>query len=139
MGYFKVTNGAPNWVDDSNKIETVTDDRTLAAEDSGLNLHIGTDAKTFTLPAIATVGAGVEYTFTNIGADGNNIITISPAAADAIHGTITLAASVVELSGVDDKDLINTKATATTGNSVKLISGTADWFVVSSTGIWASE
>ena len=66
--------------------------------------------------------------------------TISPNSSDAIHGTITLAASVVELSGTDNKDLINTKATATTGNSVTIVGdGNTGWMVTGSTGIWASE
>lgn len=119
------------------ELETITTSTTLTEGDSGKTFLIGTDALTITLPATV---AGVTYTFINSGADGNNIITISPNASDAIHGTITLAASVVELSGTDNKDLINTKATATTGNSVTLMGdGSAGWYVTSSTGIWASE
>jgi len=118
-------------------VQTVTASRTLTVEESGGVFLVGTDALTITLPATV---AGVEYTFINSGADGNNIITISPNASDAIHGTITLAASVVELSGTDDKDLINTKASSTTGNTVTLIGdGTVGWYVKASTGIWASE
>lgn len=139
MGYNKTINGNLHFVDDSVKYEVITANKTLKASDSGLTIGVGTDALVITLPACATVGAGVWYDFLNVGADGNNIITISPAAADAIHGTITLASSVVELSGTDNKDLINTKATATTGNSVRLFTNGVDWFVKSSTGIWASE
>lgn len=120
-----------------NGVEAITASKTLVATDSGKTFLIGTDALVITLPSTA---AGLKYTFINSGADGNNIITISPAAADAIHGTITLAASVVELSGTDDKDLINTKASATTGNSVTIVGdGSVGWYVVGSTGIWASE
>lgn len=139
MSFNKTIQGNLHLVDDSTKVRVITDNTTLSASDSGQHILIGTDAKVVTLPAIATCGVGVVYSFVNIGADGNNIITISPAAADAIHGTITLAASVVELSGVADKDLINTKATATTGNSVKIISSSIGWLVLSSTGIWASQ
>lgn len=118
-------------------VETITASKSLLASDSGKIFLVGTDALTITLPATS---AGVEYTFINSGADGNNIITISPAAADAIHGTITLGASVVELSGTDNKDLINTKASATTGNSVTIVGdGVVGWYVKNSTGIWASE
>lgn len=120
-------------------IEVITDDKTLDAQDNNKVFAIGTDAKVFTLPAIADVGAGIKYTFINIGADGNNIMTISPAAADAIHGTIILAATIVELSGVVDKDLINTKTSATTGNNVTIISTSIGWVVLNSTGIFASE
>jgi len=118
-------------------VETITAARTLTVEDSGKVFLVGTDALTITLPATV---AGVTYTFLNSGADGNNIITISPNASDAIHGTITLAASVVVLSGTDDKDLINTKATATTGDTVTIVGdGSTGWMVLASTGIWASE
>ena len=82
---------------------TVTASVSLDANDSGKSVYVGTDALVVTLPAAT---AGLSYRFVNTGADGNNIITISPAAADAIHGTITLAATIVELGGVVDKDLI---------------------------------
>ena len=117
-------------------VETLVDNKTLGSGDSGKIFLIGTDAKVVTLPASAKGG---EYTFVNIGADGNNIITISPNASDAIHGT-TCASTNVVLSGTDDKDLINTKATATTGDSCKLVAdGSVGWFMVSCTGIWASQ
>jgi hypothetical protein len=130
---------ATGQVSGKQRVSTVTTSQTLTAADTGTTYFIATDALTMTLPACATAGAGTTYKFVNTGADGNNIITISPNASDAIHGTITLAASVVELSGTDDKDLINTKATAKTGNSVELVTNGTDWYVQNSTGIWASE
>jgi len=140
MSYYKTgKDGISRLVDDSESVRVITASETLVANDSGSDIQIGTDALVVTLPAVATVGAGISYKFTNIGADGAAIMTISPAAADAIHGTITLADSIVELSGVVNKDLINTKATATTGNTVHLVSGVTDWYVKSSTGIFASE
>ncbi len=117
-------------------VTTSTTATTLTAAQSGSVFCSATDNMVWTLP---TPAAGLTYTFVNTGADGAAKISISPGASDAIHGTITLAASVVELSGTDDKDLINTKATATTGNSVTLTSNGTDWYVLSSTGIWASE
>lgn len=133
-------------------VVTITASTTLSSGQSGCIFLVATDALTITLPAVGSLGlgasadaapAGTKYTFINAGADGNNIITISPAAADGINGTITLAASVVELSGTVNKDLINTKSTATTGNSVTIVStgttGTTAWMVTSSTGIWASQ
>ena len=117
-------------------VETKTDNYSVLSTDSGKTFLCGTDAKVFTLPATA---AGLTYTFVNSGADGNNILTISPAAADAIHGTTGNAGAVV-LSGVDDKDCINTKGTATTGDMITLVGdGVTGWFVLSSSGIWASE
>lgn len=119
-------------------IETISADTTLTYDDSGTVYLVGTDALTITLPSTEE---GVEYTFINSGAAGNNIITISPQAADGIAGTITLAASVVTRVGTVDTDLVNTKATSTLGNSVKIIgtgaAGTGAWIIVSSTGIWA--
>jgi hypothetical protein len=122
---------------------TVTTTTTLTVADSGKTYMSATDNQVWNLPASVNGGVGstigVTYTFINSGADGAAKLSISPGASDAIHGTITLAASVVELSGADNKDLINTKATATTGNSVTIMNNGVDWFVISSTGIWASE
>jgi hypothetical protein len=119
-------------------VETITANRTLRVEDSGKVFLVGTDALTITLPATVK---GLDFTFINSGAAGNNIITISPAAADGIAGTITLASSVVTRVGTVDTDLVNTKATSTLGNSVRIVgtgvTGTGAYFIVSSTGIWA--
>lgn len=121
-------------------VEIIAANRTLRIEDSGKTFMVATDALVITLPATV---AGVEYTFMNSGADGNNIITVSPAAADGISGTVTLAATVVSLSGVVDKDLINTKATTISGDTSTIvgtgIAGTEAWLLKGSTGIWASE
>lgn len=116
---------------------TITTDTTLTAEDHMGVFLVGTDGLTITLP---TSVEGLRYTFVNIGADGNNIITISPASTDGIWGTITLAGSVVDLGGTADKDLINTKSTAIKGDSVTILGGgNNDWYVLCSTGIWAAE
>lgn len=115
------------------------DDYQLLLSDSGKTFGMATDAKTFTLPAIAG-SAGVTYTFVNTGADGNNLIDVDPTGTGSgIHGTITLAASVVVLDGTDGDYVRNTKATSTTGDSITLVSNGADWFVTASTGIWASQ
>jgi len=121
-----------------NNVETLTASTTLTAEDSGKIFLIGTDALVITLPATVS---GLQYEFINIGANGNNIITISPVAADGIAGTITLASSIVTRAGTVDTDLVNTKNSATLGNSVKIVgtgvTGVKAWFIVRSTGIWA--
>ena len=136
MALFYSNNNKKERVD----VETITASKSLTVSDSGKTFLVGTDALTITLPSTIL---GVRYKFINSAADGGAIITISPAAADGINGTMTLAASVVELSGTVNKDLINTKATATTVNSVTLIgtgiAGTKAWMVENSTGIWASE
>jgi hypothetical protein len=120
------------------EVETLTTSTSLDAGDSNKTFLIGTDALVISLPATV---AGLRYTFINSGADGNNIMTISPVAADGIAGTITLAASVVQLDGTVNKDAVNTKATALLGDSITLIgsgvTGTGAWFVEGSAGIFA--
>jgi hypothetical protein len=117
---------------------TITEDTTLTAEDSGKLILVATDALTISLPATAK---GLIYHFRNSGATTNNIITVSPVAADGIAGTITLAASVVVLDGTVNKDIVNTKGTSQAGDSVTLegtgVTGTKAWFATKASGIWA--
>ena len=120
----------------SSYVEEIDGAVTLTAGDSGKVFTVATDALVITLPACE---AGLKFTFVNTGADANNIITLSPAATDGIWGTITLAGSVVDLGGVANKDLINTKTSAIKGDSVTLVSDGTDWYVTASTGIWAAE
>jgi len=119
-------------------IKTITVTEELSYTDSGSMIAVATDALVITLPATKV---GVEYTFINNGADGNNIITISPQAADGIAGVITLAGTVVVRAGTVDTDLINTKATSKVGNSLTIVgtgvAGVTAWVIKSSTGIWA--
>jgi len=118
-------------------VEIITAARTLNAKDSGKIFGIATDAIVITLP-LAVVG--MNFTFVNTGADGANIITISPNSADGMWGVITLAGTVVDLGGVANKDLINTKATSIKGSSAKIVCmALTAWSVVSSTGIWAAQ
>ena len=118
-------------------VVAITVDTTLSPEDSGKSFLVGTDALTVTLPATS---AGVRYKFINSGADGNNIITISPNADDAIFGTVQNAAADSVSGGVVDKDIINTKATANKGDDIGSEGEGADgWYIVGGVGIWASE
>ena len=145
MGEYYISNAdgtqVPAWfkglVDD---IVVITANTTLREEDSGKTFLVAVDALVITLPSTL---AGLEYTFMNSGVDAANIITVSPAAADGINGTVTLAATVVELSGTIDKDLINTKTSAISGDTATIVgTGTAGetaWLLKGSTGIWASE
>ena len=74
-------------------------------------------------------------------ANANNIITISPQAADGIAGTITLAGTVVVRAGTVNVDLVNTKASSKVGDSVTIVgtgvAGVSAWIIKGSTGIWA--
>lgn len=117
-------------------VSTIAVDTTMTVEQSGGVFFVTADAKVITLPATV---AGVKYTFINKGADGAIAVNISPAAADAIHGTTNASTNVV-LSGVDNKDAINTKGTATTGDYITIVGdGTEGWYVIGCGGIWASE
>lgn len=109
--------------------ETVSVDVTLDIEDNGKVLFVDTDAKTVTLPAVATP---VNCTIVNIGAYGTVAVNVSPAAADKIHAP--------NIAGTDNKDLINTKATAQRGDLVQIRTGDANGWVVSDLkGVWAKE
>jgi len=116
----------------------LVDDQAVAKEaaytvvittDSGKTFTTETDGQVFTLPAIAI---GNTVTFVNMAPDGAGDLAISPAAADGI----TYAGS-----STDNKDLINTKATAKRGDYVTLASldGVVAWQVVDARGIWAKE
>lgn len=129
-------------------IETLTDDYTVVAADHGKTFFIATDAKVITLPATI---AGMKFRVVNSGADGNNIVTISPNSSDAIFGNLASSAGanadattanglVAQASGTDDKDWINTKATANKGDWVELTGdGDTGWFITGGVGVWASE
>jgi hypothetical protein len=117
--------GTPNILDGVTK----TDDYTVLVTESGYVFKIATDGKKFTLPATAK---GLTYTFVNTGADGANIITVSPDAADKIMGG--------GLAAVDNKDLINTKATAKKYDFATIVGDGADgWVITDKQGIWAAE
>ena len=118
------------------KQTTLTTTQDIKTNDAGVEFNIATDAKIMTLPAITAENIGAEFTFRNTGADGNNIITISPAATDAIHGTIAAVSS----GGVNNKNWINTKASANIGDwcTLKGVSLT-DWYITGGDGVWASE
>lgn len=118
------------------KQETLTTSGSVDVNQAGTEFNIATDALTITLPAIDANNIGMEFTFRNTGADGNNIITLSPASTDAIHGTV----GSVQSGGVDNKDWINTKATANKGDwcTLKAVALT-DWYLTGGDGVWASE
>jgi hypothetical protein len=138
MNYFKTNSTGESVEVEQSLVKAVSTTSALAINDSGSIISVATDAIVVTLPATK---AGVEYTFINTGAAGNNIITISPQAADGIAGTITLAGTVVVRDGTVDVDLVNTKATSEVGDSVTIIgtgvAGVSAWVIKGSTGIWA--
>jgi hypothetical protein len=137
MSIFKTDALGNNAPIEKSLIETIAASAILSSTDSGTKYLVGTDALVVTLPATKK---GVEFTVINSGADGNNIITISPAAGDAIIGSIANAAADSVSGGVDGKDIINTKSTANKGDRITLIGdGASGWYIVEGVGIWASE
>ena len=114
-----------------NYIETVPASQTLSYNDSGKVFLVATDALTITLPATK---AGVRFTFVNSGADGNNIITISPNSSDKVMGTI----AAVSMTASDDGDLTNTKGTANKGDWATIVGDGSDgWYIIGGDGVWA--
>ena len=103
--------------------------KTLDAQDTGKFIFV-TVTSTVTLPATATALAGV--TLVCMAPFGTAAITLDPAAADKIMGP--------DLGGVDNKDLVNTLATARRGDLITITAGHTDGYVVNQLkGTWAAE
>jgi len=114
-------------------VEIVSVADTMDAADNGKVFLIDTTS-VITLPAVA-LGYG-PYTFVNYGKETAGIsdvlITISPNSSDAIQGG--------GLTAVNDKDIINTLATAKRGDYVTVMYGGANkWSIVAMGGVWAKE
>ena len=108
--------------------EAIDDNKTLDIQDNGKLFWVTKDAKTITLPAVATP---VNCVIANGGAFGTVLVTIAPHASDKIQGP--------DLPGTDNKALLNTKATAKRGDFVKLATGDANGgLVIELRGTWAS-
>lgn len=109
---------------------TISVDTTLDATHTGKLIWVDTDAKFITLPAVATGLDGVMIV--NGGAFGTVAVNISPNAADSIFGP--------DITAADNKDLINTKATARRGDFSVIGGNDADGYGVQmQRGIWARE
>ena len=108
--------------------ETLSANKTLDAQDTAKVFFVDTDATTTTLPAVA----GMKVRIVNAGAFGTVLVAISPGASDGIKGP--------DLTAVDNKDLLNTKATARRGDYADLEYGDATgWIVTKLVGTWAKE
>jgi hypothetical protein len=112
----------------------------ISEADLGNDHNVATDALTIGLPLITSGSLGSTVFFRNTGADAAVKLVISPKDTNKIIGSITLAASVFAASGVLDKDLENTKATALKGDWVALRAvSLTEWYIIGGQGIWASE
>ena len=111
------------------KREVISANKTLDIEDNGKLFWVDTDAVIITLPAVATP---LNCSIVNGGANTTVAVNISPNASDKVQGP--------DLPGTDNKDLINTKATARRGDFARLTTGDANGAVVEQLrGIWATE
>ncbi|CAE7161646.1 B [Symbiodinium microadriaticum] len=119
-----------NWEDPwgYGPVEAITGAKTLDNQDSG-KIFFVTSTAVITLPATAIEN---EFTVVNGGPFGTVQPSIDPVAADGVLAP--------DSSGVDDKDWINTLATAQRGDYVRLHGGrVAGYFVTEQRGIWAAE
>ena len=108
--------------------ETKAGAYTIDALDTGKIIYVSATA-VITLPVTATAGT---VTLVCAGPYGTVQISADPNANDKIHG--------IDLAGADNKDLINTLATAQRGDFVTLQAGHADGYIVTrQRGIWAQE
>ena len=102
---------------------------TVDAEDVGKWIWVDTDAVVITLPSIEGI-AGLRIG--NIAAYGVSGLSISPGSVDMIEAP--------DVTAADNKDLINTKATACRGDYVEIGYGDANgWGVTRKRGTWARE
>lgn len=112
--------------------EELTGTKTFDAEDCGklFTVTAAADDAALTLPAIAAGLSGI--TILAIGAFGTTKVKINPQTADMILGP--------DITGLDDKDLILTKATQRRGDFVTLIAGDADGYMTTALrGTWVRE
>lgn len=109
--------------------ELVASNKTLDVQDCGKEMYVTADAITITLPATST-----EFHFVIVNGmnDGECLVTVSPNASDLITGP--------DYAGTDDKDWLNTKATARAGDRIELAYRTATGYVVTKlVGTWTQE
>lgn len=103
-------------------------DYTVDAEDNGKMLWVDTDNVVITLPAVEGIAVGVG----NIAGFGVAKVSVSPNAVDMIEGP--------DITAADNKDIINTKATARRGDHILLAYGDANgWRIAKKVGTWARE
>jgi hypothetical protein len=108
---------------------TVSANTTLNATHSGKALFVDTDAKIITLPAVEGM-AGIKVV--NIGAFGAVGVKVTPGTGDMIEGP--------EITGSDNKYIINTKTTARRGDYIDIQIGDSNgWTITRMKGTWARE
>lgn len=110
-------------------IANITSSRPVTVAESGTVFFLKAVDLKMTLPSTAV---GLTYTFVVHTVSASTGAQIDPAALDAIMNAGD--------TSVDDKDLLNTPATDTEGDSVTIVGDGVDgWWVTAITGIWAKE
>lgn len=123
------------WID-------VTENKTLAAEDSGLVQNVTAASVVVTLPATATQGS---FTVRDGGVKGTNAATgaIASAARPTVdpNGSDTIAGLNVEGTEADGKNLRVAAATAREGDEITIINGPTNGGFISGAvrGDWERE
>ena len=105
-------------------------DITLTIAHTGVTIFQGTDAKAITMSATVIP---IKCRIVNMGAYGTVAVNVAPDANDKIRGPAK--------AGTNDKDHVNTKATAQRGDYIDIHnSGDADGSVLSDeVGIWVTQ
>ena len=129
-GYMVVEFDVDNFVDPHEGLlaESTAVDLLLDGQDNGKVIFVTADAKTITLPAIAQ---GIVCRIVNAGAFGTIAVNISPDAGDGIFAP--------NLTNTDNKDLINTKATACRGDYADIYPIDLTGWGAKIKGTWAKE
>jgi hypothetical protein len=92
-------------------------------------LWVDTDAVVITLPAVEGISGLIIANAAGYGVSG---VAISPNASDMIEGA--------DITAADNKDLINTKATARRGDYAVITQGDANgWTCSARRGTWVRE
>ena len=106
-------------------------DTTLAYATHSGRPVIQTTAAVFTLPAVANLGS--SFWIVN-GAPDGTLMTLAVNASDKFLWDVAGAA------GTDDKNAINTAATARKGDYIKVQYGSSDgWIITEMGGTWVDE
>ena len=117
---------SPEYFED---MELQTANKTLDIQDVGKAIAVVLDGGVVTIPA---TDVGLSLMVVNVGQDGDCAVNISAHSDDKIMGP--------DLAGTDEKDLINTKATARCMDRVLInADGSDGWFVQKIIGTWAEE
>ena len=129
-GYMEVEFDPARIVDPHDGLTAVSVATATTLDDtySGKVIFVTDDAGVLTLPAVE----GMAFRVVNGGAFGTVLVTLNPNGSDLIKGP--------GISALDNKDLLNTKATANRGDYVDV--GYADatgWCVTAMKGTWARE